>query len=127
MTADATSPAAGGCHGAPWTRLGPIPVAGAWTDGVTPLTITSNLWGTQRILSYTTTSAITQNENSGVDALKLNKVVWTGKTSNQLYYCFVSSNQATAADAETHAGTATTTDLVTGCLGGAWTKLDAAP
>jgi hypothetical protein len=88
--------------------------------------ITSDAWGTQTVVSYDNAhnSAITQNPNTGDNASKFNKVVWTTPTATGFSACFVSSAQDSAALAESAATIADATNLTTGCNGGAWISVD---
>jgi hypothetical protein len=127
-TADDSDPESGGCGGFSWTRLEtPIAIEGIWTTGSEHVAIDSDDFADQSVVSYDNAarSVITQNPNAGENPLEFNKVVWTGLHEASFHYCVVSSNQASAALAESSASTATADNLTTGCNGAAWTALDA--
>ncbi len=125
-TADASDPATSGCGGYSWTKLStPIVLEGDWTDGATPpatTTITSDAWGALTIKSYDSGTAITQ---TSATPPTFSEVVFTQPASGSFYFCIVSTNETSATNAKSHAGAADAQNKTTGCLGAAWTKLNA--
>jgi hypothetical protein len=125
--ADATDPAKSGCGGFSWTEYGPVlAIEGNYVLDGAPLAISSDRWGERRIARYdnTASSAVVRN----VDGVRFDALAWT-RSDGVLYVCTSASGQTSAAEAQTAgaAAAAVPTNLTTGCLGSAWTRLDDAP
>ena len=130
-TADASSPATGGCGGFAWTRLQkPIEIAGTWTSSFGGNeTVTSYQWGGVTVVEYDNGAnwAVTQNaEDAEFNPGKFNKIVWTEPEGGRFYYCWVDFGKDTAAEAKASTNTADASDPETsGCGGFPWTRLAA--
>ncbi|MEM6532992.1 MAG: hypothetical protein AAF654_10225 [Myxococcota bacterium] len=109
-----------------------LEIEGVWLSNFsTTDTITSTMFNSQTIISFSNSENFAITQNPPDDAFfpdKFSRIVWTEPANDTFFYCTIDFGLDTAAEAENSPNVADATDPETmGCGTFPWTRLERAP